>query len=629
MSRQAEKRRFLIPSAFFLMPFFCAMTMSGQSLALTDEGSPKADPILGGALYGANCSMCHDTGEGEAPRTEALRKLLPERILAAMSEGVMVPQAEHLSEEHRWQIAHYLGKIDSGAVQSNKCSSETMSGAKTSPVYVSNWGHGEGNQRFAAKSQINSENVASLELDWVFAYPDAARARTQPTVAGNTVYTAGQSGVVFALDMNSGCVLWQYQAEAEVRSAISIDVGPQGEAVRLYFGDFEGSFYGFDINERQLIWKRRVDAHPAATVTGSAILNEDTIYVPVSSREVVSAVNPDYECCTFRGAVLALNKHTGEQVWKTRMVAKPQVVGENSEGTPSWGPSGAPIWSSPTIDVKRGLLYVGTGENYSHPTSKTSDAIVAMSLRDGAISWINQVTKDDAWNGSCGRPNPANCPENRGPDYDFGAPPILVTTKGGKDVILAGQKSGRVYAMDPDNDGKLLWDLQVGRGGIMGGVHWGMATDGLHVYVPVSDISVYAYDAHKPPQSGLHAVDIETGNFVWRTLTKNICGDAKWRCSPGLSAAVSQSNDIVLGGGLDGMVRAFSAETGAILWEFSTNRPFMAANGAIAEGGSLDSDGPVIVGDRMFVTSGYDKWGQKFGNVLLSFKLNKKPAGQE
>lgn len=578
----------------------------------------------GQLLYQENCAACHDAGAAEAPLTEALRKLSSDHIFRAMNDGIMLVHAGHLSPDERREIADYLGvaggstSSSEAAVEGAYCPDEP--GLKQ-VVTVSNWGLGLNNARYS-KADITPQNATDLELEWAFAFPDSARARAQPTIAGDTVYTAAQNGKIYALDINSGCIQWERQVEAEVRSAIAIDVDSEGNAARLFFGDFEGNVYGFDLASRQIIWTIRADSHPVTTITGSLVVYGDTIFVPVSSREVVSAANPSYECCTFRGSIIALDKYSGEKLWQTYTTDEPEPQGLTSVGTKRFGPSGAPIWSSPTIDPKRGRLYVGTGENYTMPATGTSDAIIALSLESGAIEWVNQVTKDDAWNGSCGRTAGPNCPEKRGPDYDFGAPPILATLPSGKDIILAGQKSGMVYAMDPDNAGALLWQNQVGRGGIMGGIHWGMATDGEVLYVPISDLSVYPWDAHKPAQSGMHAIEAATGKFKWKTLTENVCGEAKWRCSPGLSAAATLGSDgVVIGGGLDGVVHVFDAGTGAILWSDNTNRTFDAVNGIPAEGGSLDSDGPVLAGDRMLLTSGYDKWGQKFGNVLLSYRI--------
>lgn len=613
-SAQFCRSAFLI-SAVMIFPF--------TSSVFADEAPTGTQSQLRAEnLYKENCAICHQTGESEAPREEALLRLTADHILQAMEAGSMTAQAEHLSHAEKKAIAHYLGKlpanIEDDAFTANQCSNTEYS--LGSPA-VRSWGMGPHNTRHQSASKITATNVGELSLEWVFAFPNAGRARTQPTIAGDTVFTAGQDGKLYALDLDTGCIRWSFQAEAEIRSAIAIGTDVNGTARYLYFGDFDGHIYGFDAAQQSLMWQIEADKHPAATITGSLSLHKGTLYVPVSSLEVISAANPNYECCTFRGSILAVDAITGETQWHTFMTAIPQPTGINSAGAQQFGPSGAPIWSSPTIDEKRNLLYVGTGENYSRPTTQTSDAIVAMSLENGEIIWVNQATPNDAWNGSCGRPNDANCPQDHGPDYDFGAPPILTTLPDGSDVILAGQKSGRVYAMDPDQKGKLLWQRQVGRGGIMGGIHWGMATGGETLFVPVSDLSVYPRDAHKPAQSGLHAVRTDNGEPIWSTVIENKCGGVQWRCSPGLSAAITLGNNLVFGGGLDGVLHAFDTQSGDILWQYDTNVKFKAVNGIEAEGGSIDSDGPVLVGDRLLVTSGYDKWGQKFGNVLLSFKL--------
>ena len=613
-----------------LLRFWSGLLILAPILLITESAAqPNSTDaeLLGKRLYQVSCSPCHDSGQVEAPLTEALRKLSADHILKAMNEGSMIIQSGHLSASERQTIATFIGTASEDYTASDQargvgyCAEGDWANADGQKVKIGDWGFGLTNERSVSGSKISRDNVSSLELDWVFAYPNSARARAQPTVAGNTLFTASQNGKIYALDLNSGCILWEYKVDAEVRSAISIDADEDGNATRLYFGDFKGNVYGFDIASRHLLWKIRADSHPIATITGSLRLHKDTVYVPVSSLEVVAAVNPNYPCCTFRGSVIAIDKMTGKVRWQTYTVDEPVPQGINSAGAIMYGPSGAPVWNSPTIDEKRGLLYLGTGENYTRPSTSTSDSIIALSLDDGSIQWINQVTVDDVWNGGCNKPDPANCPENHGPDYDFGAPPMLTTLASGKQIILAGQKSGRVYAMDPDNHGEMLWERQVGRGGIMGGVHWGMTTDGELVYVPISDVSVYPEDAHKPARSGLHALKVSSGESVWSTPVENICGDATWNCSPGLSAAATLSNGLVFSGGLDGVLRAFDTETGKILWRVETNRPFEAVNGVDAEGGSFDSDGPVIVGDRLIVNSGYDKWGYKFGNVLLSYKL--------
>ncbi len=591
----------------------------------------KAEDVLtlGYKFYQENCATCHNGSVEEAPTKAALKKLSVDAIEAALTDGIMQSQAAHLSPSQRMEIAKFLGKVPLVALDdSYYCNNrllkpaESVSNQNKLPVgNTSNWGFGLTNERMITNTTITKDNVSQLELDWIFAVPNVARARSQPAIYGDTIYMGGADASIKAIDAQHGCLNWQFPVEAEVRIAITADVDEYGNAARLYFGDLSGNIYGFDVRAQEILWSFKAVPHPASTITGSPILHEDTVYFPVSSLEIVLAANESYQCCTFRGAVVAVDKVTGRVKWTAYTTDKPALVGENKIGIPRYGPSGAPIWSSPTIDTKRGLLYVGTGENYSRPVTQTSDAIIALSLQTGAREWVQQVTLDDAWNASCGRASQANCPENPGPDFDFGAPPILTVDADGREIIVAGQKSGRVYAFDPDNAGQMLWQKQVGRGGIMGGVHWGMATDQKRLYVPISDTSVYQRDAHKPAKSGLHAVEINTGEAIWSTLTPDNCGDAKWRCSPGLSAAATVIPGVVFSGGLDGVMRAFDAETGRILWSFNSFIKFGDIHGVDAFGGSFDSDGPVILGDRLYITSGYDKWGLQPGNVLLSFKI--------
>lgn len=601
----------------------CGVAAAGDN---TSSGVLADD--AGKLLYSENCSGCHDSGVGEAPLRPALERLTSDRILDALETGIMQAQSAHLSAEDRKLIASYLSRGVSEVIAGSSvaCAAVQRNFDLGGEVKVARWGFGSGNRRQQDGSLIDEANVGSLELDWVFAFPNAGRARVQPTIAGDTLFTADQNGIIYALDVETGCELWQFQADAEVRSVIALDTGANGEATTLYFGDFAAEVYALDVATRRLLWRRKIDNFPVATITGSLSLAGDRIIVPLSSLEVVSAIDENYACCRFRGAVVALDKMTGDMLWKYYTVPLPQSRGVRENGIEKFGPSGAPVWTSPTIDEKRGLVYFGTGENYSRPATDTSDAIIALDLNDGSVRWITQALKDDVWNAACGWEDKTNCPVNKGPDYDFGAPPVLARLPGGRELLLAGQKSGRVYALSPEG-GQIIWQRQVGRGGIMGGIHWGMASDGTILYVPVSDISVYPEDSHLAPQSGLHAIDVETGDPIWSTLNPDVCGDVSWRCSPGISAAVTLVNGLVFGGGLDGILRAYSSRDGSVLWEVETNRKFEAVNGVDAEGGAIESDGPVVMNDRLFVTSGYDKFGQKFGNVLLSFKLNSDASG--
>jgi polyvinyl alcohol dehydrogenase (cytochrome) len=571
----------------------------------------------GKILYEQRCNFCHNGNLKEAPTLSSLNLLSQSSIVNALTSGVMKQQAAGLSTKEIESIAAFLSKKNTQEKElAQKNSSDSFSFANETAI-VTNWGMDLHNTRYSSENiEINVKNVSKLALKWAFAFPNATRARAQPTLTESYVFTADQNGIVYALDRQTGKQLWTFQAEAEVRSAIVIGKNKDGYADKIYFGDFKANIYAIDLSKQKLLWKRKVDEHVAALITGTPTLYKDILYVPISSLEVGYAMNPAYECCTFRGSIAALNIETGEQIWKTYMVDEATSV--NTKG-PKYGPSGAPVWSSPTIDEPRGQIYFGTGENYSHPTSTTSDAIIAVDMTTGKINWVRQVTQNDAWNGSC--PGNINCPENYGPDYDFGAPPILIKRKNEADILVAGQKSGMVFGINPDN-GTEIWHTRVGRGGIMGGIHWGMATNGKQLFVPINDQSVYDADKNKPTKAGLHALDISTGEILWSKLEENRCPvDLDWNCYPGLSAAITAIPGLIFGGALDGVVHGYDDITGDVLWGFDTNIDFTSVNGVTAFGGSIDSSGPVIAGSQMYINSGYAKFGEKAGNVILCFEL--------
>jgi len=538
-------------------------------------------------------------------------------------------QAITLTDEQREAVAAYISAVDpsdaTNEVVKGLCAEGNMEEETADTPKIDTWGMGHKNQRYYNQSdlKINAANVGNLTLDWVFGFPNASRARVQPTIAGNTLFTASQLGTIYALDRNSGCIRWTFQADAEVRSALVIERDSANKASRLYFSDFNAFVYALDLTTQKLLWKVKIEDHPNATITGTLSIFEDRLYVPVSSTEILESIDEKYPCCTFRGSMVALNKADGSMVWKTYTIAEAATQqGTNSEGIPIMGPSGAPIWTGVTIDTLRRLLYIGTGENYTRPVTLTSDAIMAFSLEDGGIKWVQQTMSGDAWNGACVTLfSRANCPENNGPDSDYGAPPILVNSNG-KDLILAGQKSGKVTAMDPDNNGEIVWQQQVGRGGTMGGVHWGMATDEKTLFVPINDRGLYDLNKDIPKQPGMHTLNVADGKPLWATIEADRCPGFTLRgCGPGISAAITLTSEVVYGPALDGIIKAYATDDGRELWAFDAKRDYEAVNGVKAFGGAFDSDGPVVVGDQLFVTSGYAKYAEKEGNVLLAFSV--------
>ncbi|MDW3648943.1 MAG: PQQ-binding-like beta-propeller repeat protein [Bacteroidia bacterium] len=579
-------------------------------------------------LFETRCGICHNGASPEAPRVSSL-KLLPEaQILAALKTGVMKNQAAMLSDKQHKELAAYISEVDahseSNTIVKGLCSEEMDLTASSSSAQINNWGMGLESHRYqdAENLAIKASNVAKLELDWAFAFPNASRARVQPTISGNTLFTASQQGTIYALNRKTGCIQWTFQADAEVRSALVIGRDSIGQANRLYFGDFNAQLYALDLQKRKLLWKKKADDHPVATITGSLNLYNDKLYVPISSTEVVSAAIESYVCCSFRGAVASFDTKDGSLLWKTQTIAEsPKEVGKTAKGIAIMAPSGAPVWTSVTIDTQRNCLYVGTGENYTRPASQTSDAILAFSLTDGELLWSQQTISKDAWNGACVTlDRRANCPEDNGPDADFGATPILVKREAG-DLILAGQKSGWVYALDPDNKGAIVWKQLVGRGGMMGGIHWGMATNGEELYVPINDGGVYGLNTDKEKSPGMHALNIADGKILWSTLEEDRCKTTLRGCGPGISAAITLTPEVVFGGALDGVLKAYATDNGRELWSFDTKQDYEAVNGVKAFGGAIDSDGPVIVEDQVFITSGYAKFSEIEGNVLLCFSL--------
>ncbi len=597
------------------------------------EVAVPAPPHPGEALYAANCAQCHDQGVYKAPSRVFLGMMGARNVLRAMQEGLMAENAAMLDEAARRDIAEYLTgqSLDELAEEKSPpaCDADRQFDAALAPVSLG-FGVDRANSRFhpADSGGLTVDDAASLELKWAFAYPNAIKARSQPTYGGGAIYFGGSDGTVRALDAKTGCLRWSFGASAEVRHAPVISPWEAGAAPVepvLYFGDILARVYAVSARTGELIWSAKVDDHPDATLTGSPALVGSRLYVPVSSLEVVTAAAPAYSCCTFRGSVVALDAATGAQAWKTYTIdGAPAQSGLTTVGTPVLGPSGAPVWTSPTVDEARGRLYVGTGENYSSPADGNSDAIIALDMESGAKLWVSQQTGGDAWNVAClmlEEDQRANCPEEDGPDYDFGSSPMLVALPDGGQVLIAGQKSGAVTAIDPDS-GKTLWKAQIGRGGIQGGVHFGMAAEGHVVYIPINDmyyaVDTKRYDESNPPKPGLYALNAEHGGRLWAAPADNVCGELT-DCDPGISQAITAIPGAVIAGHMDGRLRVYSAASGEVLWEFNTLRDFETVSGDTARGGSFSGSGALVADGMVYVNSGYGIYNHMPGNVLLAF----------
>jgi polyvinyl alcohol dehydrogenase (cytochrome) len=508
----------------------------------------------------------------------------------------------------------------------NRCAPILKSSFSASASWTG-WSPDPAGSRFQPASRVGltAENVPHLKLKWAFGIPNVKLARTQPAIYRGRVYVGAADGTVYSLDAATGCVFWATTGKP-VRSS-GLAIGKSGSSDAVFYGDPHGNAVALDAVSGKLLWATQVEKHPAAIITGTPTYYDGRLYVPVSSSEELAAARPGYQCCTFRGSVVALDAASGEIVWKTYTVADAPTPREKSKnGTQTFGPSGVAVWSAPTIDVAKRRIYIGTGDNYSEPDTDMSDSLVALDLASGKILWSKQFTSGDAYNVACASgpgSNPstgrstANCPDSAGPDYDFGSSPILETLPPGKRVVVMGQKAGLVYGVDPDAQGKLLWRQRAGVGGLLGGVQWGPASDGKNVYVAVSDLAFIggAYDPAKG--GGIIAYSLGSGKQLWKTPPPG-CGD-RAQCSPAQSAAVTAIPGVVFSGSIDAHLRAYDTRNGKIIWDFDAFRPFDATDGIAAKGGSFDVGGPVVAGGMLYVVSGAAGFGGMSGNVLLAF----------
>jgi polyvinyl alcohol dehydrogenase (cytochrome) len=390
-----------------------------------------------------------------------------------------------------------------------------------------------------------------------------------------------------------------------------------GGGLTAYFGDQAANMYALDAATGKVLWKVKVDDHPQAAITAASALYAGRLYVPVSSREEAKVADPRYPCCDFRGSVLALDAVTGKRIWKTYTIdEQPKPGAKNSAGTLIVGPSGAPVWNTPTVDAARNALYVGTGNNYSPPATINSDSVLAFDMATGKIKWRRQQTENDIWNGTCRRPDreAAACPDAEAPDVDFSVSPVLASAGSGRALLIVGNKSGMIWALDPAQQGKTVWQQQVGKGSSGGGVLWGLAVDGERVYVPNG-----FFDAKTPDASGgMAALNLSDGRPLWSTPNPP-CGERKL-CKPSHPAAVTAIPGAVFSGTMDGQFYAYAADSGKLLWQFNSAQDFATVNGIKANGGSMSNSGATIAGGMLYVHSGYSHHGGIIpGNVLLAF----------
>jgi polyvinyl alcohol dehydrogenase (cytochrome) len=587
----------------FLLLFACA----AAAFAAAPDGA---------AVFEKNCATCHQAAEagGRVPTRAELAKLTPEQVMNALLRGKMTIQGGALSTNEIRAVSLYVsGKAFSTAAidpAAGRCEGNPKPFAPGAGDW-NGWGVNLSNARYQPRPGLDAADVPRLKLKWAFGFPDDTQAAAQPTIVGGRIFVGSNGGTVYSLDASTGCVYWTYDAAGVVRTAISIERSPKSRRWVAYFGDYHAWAHAVDAETGQEIWKVHVDDHPAARIVGSPTYYKDRLYVPVASSEELSGGSPTYECCTFRGNLSALDAETGKVIWKSYSVLDPpKPYRKNSVGTQLYGPAGAGIWNSPTIDEKRQRVYVNTGNSFTSISIPTSDSILAFDLKTGSLLWSVQATAHDNWMVGC--PKGANCPDDPGDDVDFGSSSVLRSLPGGKQVLVATQKAGVVYGFDPDHRGKILWQTRIGVGGAQGGILWGGALDDHAIYAAVSDLN------KRNGTPGMYALQFDSGAKLWGTPAPEGAG------VKAALAAVSAMPGIAFSGSWGGHLRAYSTKTGEIVWDFDAMRDFDTINHIPAHGGSFDGGGPAIADGLVVSTSGYGFVGGKAGNVLLAFSVDGK-----
>jgi polyvinyl alcohol dehydrogenase (cytochrome) len=599
-------------------------------LAFLGGRAALADP--GEKLFADRCSSCHDHAEGRIPPHYMLNRMWPDQIMAALTTGPMKQVAADLSLDDKKALVFFLTHMQPGSAEpdpnANLCAKPAGPIDLKTPGW-NGWAPDLENSRFQAHPGFASQDVPRLKLKWAFALPGSATIGL-PVVVGDRLFISALNGRIFALNAKTGCTYWSIKSDTPVKAALTI--GPYKGAGKTrtaaYFGDMDGYVSAIDTADGKLLWRVKADPHPLSQVRGSVKLYDGKLYVPVSSAEERASGDPHYPCCTFRGALVALDTASGKVLWASHTIAEtPVKIGTNPAGTDNFGPAGGSVWNSPTIDVKRRRIYVGTGNSYSRAENPATDSVMAFDLDTGKRLWFTQATQHDTWV-VCTKPGTGNCPPDIGPDFDFGSSVVLRTASNGKQVLLAGQKSGTIYGFDPDDNGKMLWHVSLGVGGAFGGIEHGIAADGDQVYVAISDVmaTVASSAAQMVPHKagGTTALDILTGEKNWHVNAPDpVCGWGKESCFAAQPAAIATIPGVLFSGSLDGHMRAFDEANGNIVWDFDTGHAFDGVNGAKADGGAITNYGETIAGGALYILTGGGYHGPP-GNALLAFTVDGK-----
>ncbi|MEH6586208.1 MAG: PQQ-binding-like beta-propeller repeat protein [Halioglobus sp.] len=482
-----------------------------------------------------------------------------------------------------------------------------------------------------AESIVDSTNVTELALNFSYASDGASEMRGAATVTAQAIFFAG-GDTVTAINRNSGCRYWSYRTELAggvFRSASVLLHTPEQDDALVYVGDYRGNVHALNASDGSLRWLEFAGSNSTHHfITGGMQAQGKTLIVPVSSKEVFTgAFNPG-GCCVSHGVLTALNASTGERLWDYHTTEEATQVIQPLE---RMGPNGAPIWSTPTIDIERGAIYIGTGQNYTEPTTGTSDAIISLDIETGSVNWIFQATEGDAWNYACALMRPLRCPDPEGHDFDFGAAPVLANEGSS---LIAADKGGMIYALNPDN-GNLNWSRKLSIGSWLGGIHWGLAVDDQRIYAAATDFEIdpasgNLEDLVPGANPGIYALELATGDLIWEIHPERLYEGLQ---TPLLfSAAVSVTNDVLFAGSLIGTMKAYATDDGRELWSYDASQDLEDINGLPGEGGTIDGAGFVVAGDGLVINSGYTvifggvgRYQAGAGNTLFVLRLGGAP----
>jgi polyvinyl alcohol dehydrogenase (cytochrome) len=629
------RKMLLINSVMFL--FITGTTWSQDSHPLMPIPNPVGQSEgPGSTIFGNYCEQCHGKIEA-APTPATLKKMSPERIYFALSQGDMVQMARELTDLQKRQIAEWVGGRMLGSSESgdaskmpNRCTANPPMHDASSSGSWNGWSPGLADARFQSGKDANmtAAKVARMKVKWAFGFPGASEAYAQPTVVDGRVFVASDAGYVYSLDAETGCIHWSFDAGAGVRSALVLGPLKTGSTrIAAYFGDIRGNVYALDANTGQAIWKVKIDEQELSRITAGTVLYKGRLFVPVTSLEEPESSSFNYPCCKFRGMVAALDAETGKQIWKTYTISKPATPQKTPEGVPYTGPAGVGVWGAVSIDTKRNALYFGTGNTFAGPDVGASDAVFSVDVDTGKILWIKQDEPEDIWHTGCPqgpappgfapkpprpqraqppRPQPAQpatyfCANPEGPDWDIASGAMIANLPDGHSLVIVGSKSGMTWAHDPDAKGSVVWLADSARGQIV----FGGALDKDNAYFNYRN-------------GGVAALRISDGVEKWYTPIKT---NPAMEGHVGFSAAVTVIPGVVFAAGLDGTIHALNAFNGNPIWEFDTAKSFPTVNGVDAHGGSIGSGGVVVANGMLFVGSGFTGFQNGVpGNILLAFE---------